>query len=71
MKRSEIFLFERISKPGHGVGREFDELVKDNKNLSKLSSLGQKKINRFKRENSMREKIMKTKRGRTFGVSSF
>lgn len=29
--------------------------------LSKLSSLGQKKINRFKRENSMREKIMKTK----------
>ena len=48
-------------KPGHGVGREFDELVKDNKSLSKLSSLGQKMINKFKRENSMREKIMKTK----------
>ena len=48
-------------KPGHGVGREFDELVKDNKSLSKVSSLGQKMINRFKRENSMREKIMKTK----------
>ena len=48
-------------KPGHGVGREFDELVKDNKSLSKLSSLGQKMINRFKKENSMREKIMRTK----------
>ena len=53
--------FRKDIKPGHGVGREFDELVKDNKNLSKLSSFGQKKINRFKRENSMREKIMKTK----------
>ena len=53
--------FRKDIKPCHGVGREFDELVKDNKNLSKLSSFGQKKINRFKRENSMREKIMKTK----------
>ena len=47
--------FRKDIKPCYGVGREFDELVKDNKNLSKLSSLGQKKINRFKRENSMRE----------------
>ena len=35
--------FRKDIKPGHGVGREFDELVKDNKNLSKLSSLGQKR----------------------------
>lgn len=53
--------FKKDIKPGHGVGREFDELRKDNKNLSKMSSLGQKMINRFKRENSMREKLMKTK----------
>ena len=48
-------------KPGHGVGREFDELVKDNKSLSKLSSLGQKMINRFKREHMRKIKRKKKK----------
>ena len=39
-------------KPGHGVGREFDELVKENKDLSKLSAYGDKLINRVIKENN-------------------
>ena len=48
-------------KPGHGVGREFDELVKENKDLSKLSAYGDKLIKKFMKENNNREKTLRKK----------
>ena len=48
-------------KPGHGVGREFDELVKENKDLSKLSTYGDKLIKKFIKENNNREKTLRKK----------
>ena len=53
--------FQKDIIPGHGVGREFDELRKENKNLSKLSAYGDKLIQKFIKENAHRERTLRKK----------
>lgn len=47
--------------PCHGVGREFDEIKKENKNTLRLSKYGDSLLNKFITQNTKRETSLRQK----------